>query len=907
MEAQQRSPFGFAQSRLPWFVAVGALLLYAVTLNHWVRLESLPTVARLTSESWAASLHAPLYFLLTGPVRLLPVSAQPVALNVLSAVLAALTLALLARSVSLLPYDRTSDTRWLESNPFSLLTHPPAWLPATFAVLLCGLQLTFWEHATAATGEMLDLLLFASLVRCLLEYRLSRRDVWLYQFAFTYGLAVTNNYALIAYSPGFLVALVWIMEASFFRVAFLGRMVALGLAGLLLYLLLPAVATWSGDSPASFWQNLRALLGTQKGQLLGFPRFQVLLMCVTSILPLMVVGVRWTGGLGDHSAAGAALATLIMRVVYFILLIGSVSNFFDLRGFLSPRFRGLGLPFLPLYYVSALCAGYFVGYFLLVFGAKRPALGRRPAEAPPAAVGFTGIVLLVGAAVCGGLLVQRNLAIVRFSNGEALAQLADLLFKPVLGKPAGFIGDTPTEVLLAQARAVTGGARVPHVFVNSGLLPFPAYHRQLAAKYGTAWRGFQNLDPEKGPVMMPVVVAWLAHWAQSNTVYYLSPSFGEFFEVLQLRPRGLAYALRPLASGDLLPPALTAEELGENQKFWEAAEPVLGCVLVQTNQINPDGDLVAGLYSRALNYWGVTLQRHERVADAAKWFELALRLQPANLAARTNLAFNAQLRGGQLDGAEMARALEGPLPSKSQMEQLLVSCGPFDQPAWLYRVGQISAQSSLYRQALVAFDRLHRLFPTNASLGLWRQNMEIMTRFELGDAAGAESLARALEQERPREDSVLEALTQIYLLTSRYSNALVTVEKQLALNPANQRALLNEAAICIQLKEFAKAIPPLDKLLSLRPDNRPALMNRAIAHLQSEHLDQAQQDYEALRKVMPRYHPVFYGLGEIAYRRKNTAAALENYELYLKYGRKESEEYKVIAQRVQELRGVTGR
>src|SRR5438552_15362779 len=159
-------------SLLPWVVAAGALVLYLLTLNHWVSLSSLPLVAKVAGWDWVLPHQAPLFFLLTYPFRWLPGTWQPFLLNAFSAVCAALSLALLARSVMLLPHDRTHEQRQRERSEFSLLSIRGAWMPPLLAVLVCGLELTFWEHATVVTGEMLDLLLFAYLVRGLLEYRI---------------------------------------------------------------------------------------------------------------------------------------------------------------------------------------------------------------------------------------------------------------------------------------------------------------------------------------------------------------------------------------------------------------------------------------------------------------------------------------------------------------------------------------------------------------------------------------------------------------------------------------------------------------------------------------------------------------------------------------------------------------
>ena len=45
--------------------------------------------------------------------------------------------------------------------------------------------------------------------------------------------------------------------------------------------------------------------------------------------------------------------------------------------------------------------------------------------------------------------------------------------------------------------------------------------------------------------------------------------------------------------------------------------------------------------------------------------------------------------------------------------------------------------------------------------------------------------------------------------------------------------------------------------------------------------DAALKDYEALQRQFPKAHQIYYGLGEIAYRRKDTNTAIRHYEAYL--------------------------
>src|SRR5207245_2952744 len=114
------------------------------------------------------------------------------------------------------------------------------------------------------TGEMFDLLIFSCLVRCLLEYRLTLEDRWLAKMAFLYGLGVTNNWALIAFFPLFLGALIWIRGIRFFEPAFLVQMVVLGFVGLLMYLFLPILWLIKHEGDYSLFQILRANWASQK-------------------------------------------------------------------------------------------------------------------------------------------------------------------------------------------------------------------------------------------------------------------------------------------------------------------------------------------------------------------------------------------------------------------------------------------------------------------------------------------------------------------------------------------------------------------------------------------------------------------------------------------------------------------
>jgi hypothetical protein len=153
----------------------GDAAVYWLTLNHWVTLFNLGrgqnfrldvAAGGLQSADFSGHLSVPLAAGGANSAR-----AEFVFRRVRGA-----DARLLARSVAMLPHDRTDAQRKRERSDFSFLTTGSAWLPPVLAVLVCGLQLTFWEHATNWTGEMFDLLLFAVVIWSLLEYRLDERE-----------------------------------------------------------------------------------------------------------------------------------------------------------------------------------------------------------------------------------------------------------------------------------------------------------------------------------------------------------------------------------------------------------------------------------------------------------------------------------------------------------------------------------------------------------------------------------------------------------------------------------------------------------------------------------------------------------------------------------------------------------
>jgi len=61
MESESETNHGFAVRTLPWLVAAGALVVYALTLNPWMSLNNMFQVARIADWKWQPEFVSPAY------------------------------------------------------------------------------------------------------------------------------------------------------------------------------------------------------------------------------------------------------------------------------------------------------------------------------------------------------------------------------------------------------------------------------------------------------------------------------------------------------------------------------------------------------------------------------------------------------------------------------------------------------------------------------------------------------------------------------------------------------------------------------------------------------------------------------------------------------------------------------
>lgn len=972
------APKSFVNARLPWIVAALAGVVYLLTLNHWICFENIEPYARATHQTWFTDPFTPVFSLVTSPFRWLPETSVPIALNIFSTFWAAIVLALLARSVTLLPHDRTHKQREREKNPFGLLSLPTAWIPPVLAVAVCGLQLTFWENATNSSTDIFDLALFAYATRCLLEYRISQRESWLLRAVVVYAAGMTDTWVLIALAPAFLAALIWFRGLGFFQLRFLARVFLCSLAGLLFYLYLPLVHL---RADGLFWFALKTnVLAELQPIVTAFrylPHYVQFVLIFTSLLPILVIAIRWKSHFGDSSQFGAALTTWIFHLTHAVLLGVCIWAAFDTRfGLRDVQGKSAFLShnrdrFLPLYYLSALSIGYLSGYFLLVFKPLSQSI-RRITTAHKFLNGVSVGVICALLVLAPAGLFYKNLPQLRITNGPAWQQYASALTEKLPGR-AVILSDRGDVLLAAQAWLAKAGKAANYVFLDTEFLKVSAYRRFQRAKHPDIWPTQTTNYPAKLRIGDLGMLGLMDRLSEKNPIYYLHSSFGATFEAFYPIPHGLVYELKEYPTNTMtIPPPLTDAVISENEDFWKAHDPTFREFLpalaapapgqkptfrqmwmermhipFETNQTAVE---LGKIYSQNLNTLGVQDQKLGRPDLAGNHFAEAQEFYPDNVVAVENLDFNRKLQAGERIVAQSPSVFEDRFGNFSSWQPMLDVNGLFDEPTGCLAQGIVFNRGGLWRQAAQQFERALVFTPDSHLAQLWLARNYLGSRtpdkaFPLiddlkahsdslsdvaitpGDVFGLElaadyithkedaatKLLKETWSRRPPDTNLLDIAFQVSVDSNppHYTNALAVVEKQLALNPDDSRTLVNEGYIHLQLGSLDRSIGELTQVLSSEPTNCPALIDRAIAYLNAGKLDEAKGDYENLKNLSrdfktPQQENIkrfaYYGLGEIAFGKKDTNAAIQNYEHYLQNAATNTPEAQFIIKRLKSLK-----
>ena len=869
----------FAPRFLPWLLGLAMLGVYACTLNRWVTLLNVEEVSKASGWTWQPELYAPLQYLAMLPFHWLPAAKIPAALNLFSAVCAALVLVLLARSVTILPQDRTEPQRERERSDFSFLTGWQAVFPPILAVLVAGLQLTFWERATSFTGDMIDLLLFAIIIWLLLEFRIDERSWRMSLVAVLFGAGIAESWAFIAFLPVFITAIIWLKKLEFFNLRFIVRMFLCGVAGMSLFLLLPIVAKCE-HFKFSFWELLRPNLAMQ-WDVISLAGNSWMLhnlgeAALSTLLPILLISLRWSATFGDSSHMGTVLANNMMHFVYAVVFSVCIWAAFD------PPFGAgqlLGVPSLTLYFLGALSIGYFCGYFLLVFGRKAQPTRRNPRPLPLLPVWLMWICPLVvaGTFIAAGVslwtLVYRNAPAIREVNSDIVRKFAAATTQNLPPNGALVLSDSdrpgqdvPMRATVVRSMLAQEGRARKLPVIDTHLVNFGAYQQYLNKKFPAQWPVLST-DTNADVVSYAEVLGKLVSLSVSNALCYVNPSYGYYFEYFYQEPHGLTYFMKRVPEDTLLPPPLDPRLIAQNEEFWnhttETLRPAILKALHSKNTTDvPLPDSVAGkllgrlhptpvvnqnaiwmgeLCSRSLDDWGVQLQRAGELDKAATRFKEAKEFNPDNIVADINLAFNKVLREGAPIQVDLFHASTDRFGKYRNWNDVITANGPFDDINFNFVDGlNLIQQNGYTRQAVRQFNRVRQLLPHYLDARL--ELAQVYLSNHLPDRA-MEALQDPLNHpadfglNESNSTSLNVLAASIYFQKNQPDEGFRLMEREIVYHPENDMLLSVAVQSYFMRKLYPDAIRVIDIRLAQSPNDAQWLFQKGYASLMMSNYD----------------------------------------------------------------------
>jgi tetratricopeptide (TPR) repeat protein len=929
--------------RFPVLVASVALLVYLLTMSSGVTVGSLGLTAKVAGWDWLPMAGQPLFWFLTLPARCLPAGWAAPALNLFAAACGAATLGVLARSLELLP--------WLR--PLENLMGWNRRIPVLVSVVVCGLELHFWENSTAATGEILELLLFAAAVWCVLEFRANKNPRWLHASVFIWGLGMAENWMMLLALPLFVFALLWMKTRSFLRWQFVVRLACWGLAGFSIYALLPTLnglsphSPWSmGDSWVLSLKQTRQQLGGIYFQFWRAHRLSGMTVLIFYLVPVLACLVRLPDEETKNKSALDRFQIWFMRALRAVLMAFSVWLAFNPvigpRGILTHQMN-FALPLLSFDYLNGLAAGFLAGNLLLIYRknespARRVRAGARLAQGLESAA-FPVVSAMMLLTTLG--LIALNGPAITLANREPLSQFGELALRSLPPGGGMVLSDNPGKLAAFQAaQARHPGAR-DWLAVDVRSLPAPEYREKLERQRPGLW--LQSINRH---TLSPLEMAQLAGGLlRSNRVFYLQPGFGYLFEFFYLEPVGSVYEMKPFQTNAVNPPALTAARIDQNEEIWDEFAPHIaslqaageknGLAKLIENRLHFDAVATGKIpqlrewFSMALDAWGVELQRAARLPSAQRRFTQALELNTDNWVARTNLICNSNLQAGNKMGMADSANLAGQLGSGSFLSRF----GPVDEPAFCFLLGCAFRDSDKPRQAMQQFERAAALAPekldprlalaslytscrlveparsTIARLHTELKNVpeaaNIETALSLLEANlclsqtnldGARRIYQSILAQHPGDARVEKSIMQAYVAIGDFTNAEKVVTGMLERKPDDISALLAKSDVLIRTGREAESIPVLDHILAIT-NSVPAKINRAFAHLQSTNYAAAKADYAELQDPFLAN----LGLADVALRQGDTNQAVQCFTKCLSHVSPASPEWIAVRARLDAL------
>lgn len=923
------------KTRLPWILGAIFFVIYILTLNRWVTLDSLAVLAPIVGwDFWGLRMNSPIFRLVTSPCQLLSPASSILFISVLNAVLASFALVWLARAVMLLPQDRCTDQRVRNDDPDGLYVSKLSWIPPLLAVCSLGFTFAFWEDATGAFPAIINIFFLSYIVRNTLEHRLDGENFWIYRAAAVYSIALVNNWMMILLLPFWIGSLIWINGTNLLKYSTLIiRSFLCFLPGLLFFLYTPIIEYIEGRSDLDFFNLLKMSLSQHASGATSIPPYILFIFSTFSIIPLILLSIKWdqsrsSGGNAGINTSMTRISVRLMNLFFFVYA-GAVA--FDLPvcpSHLTPGFEGL-----EFHYIAALVLGFATGYLLIVF--HEPITERRQKRFKvsgmmnlfrPVIFAFT---LICGIGMMGGL-IYKNYPQIQANNGDTLydlgCNLLDDIQKIDKDKPVTLFSDDPTCIYLVRATMARKGVQDPYIFVDTRFLSYPWYHRRMAKFYPERWKNYFAEATEIGYLDNSNVSQWLMQYTKQEHTYYLHPSFGYFFEACKPTLSGLLTKLTPYQDDDVSLWVFTPEEKEAALSYWKAEQPVLDKIPRLPEEKLKHGNIAftAAFYSRILNNYAVELAKANDRSDAIAFCETALSLYPRNLSAYANKHYYQTGVTTFISDDEVHRSEELFNSYNSSWENVFRICGKIDLPGPLYEksdmpsplfaMGTLFSQNHQWRQAYQCFLRVQQYDPNQIqnmtalayvdsmigenerALNLirrvkayWKQSsksssdivtldtQEAACLLSIGKKEEALLLLNEARKNNPQDPRILNMLSRAYIENENFEEALNLVDRILTSSPDNFDNLYRKSVCLLGLDRAAEALPILDNLLRKNPLNGSIISLRITALLKLKRFDEARAVYEGMLKEDKDDVSAMIGLGKVAEEAGDPDEALKQY------------------------------
>jgi tetratricopeptide (TPR) repeat protein len=850
--------------RLPLLAALGAFVVYAFSLSHGVTVNSLPLTAKVAGWDWTPMAGQPLLWLLTLPLRLLPAGWAPLGLNLFSAIAAAVTVGMLARTVQLLPWEHS----WED------VSRRARALPVLLACAVCGLEFSFWQEATVATGEMLDLLLLVASLWLLLEYRVRRESWWLDAAVFVWGLGMAENWLMLLALPIFVGGIIWLHGILFFlqtrpmhrtrggviwlrwirlfKVGFMLRLAGLGLLGFSIYALLPLV---NGLAPHSDWSLGQAWIASLKQTKSVFQALyyqiwlthQVLALVVAAyfLVPALVCLMRFRDERTSETLGMNPLEIWFCRGLRVLLLLVCLWLAFDPvpgpRQVVQHQI-GVSLPMLALDYLDALGAGFLAGNLLLIshrmvhwhsHSQTRERTWRRTVN-----FASTWLVLIFGS------LAVRNAPAIFHMNYHSLQHFGELAADSLPAGRGMMLSDQAQKLAVFQAAISERRNGADWVAVDTHALPTVGYRAWLERHHPAGWLTEDN-QHELTPVE---TVRLLEQMSRANRLFYLHPSYGYYFERFYLEPAGAIYEMKLRSENSPDNPPLSGSATDANEVFWNRAwqkdlsrfvSASMPRQTVLQKAIQSFGitrapffqdRLLGEWHSLSLDAWGVALQQQGRLNEARTRLEQALQLNTNNFSARISLASNTSLQTGLKSGLAGLKKVAGQLGDFQRLSLIMNNCGPIDEPVFCYLLGCTYEKTGLPLQAAQQFERTRTLAP--GMLAPEYALAEIYSRLHLTDRARPfinhlHYDAKNLSANGAVDFDLALLEANYWLAQTNAANARSALQSVLLRHPDDAQIAHRVLKAYLAFGDYTNALQILNNHLSKSPDDITDLNNKA--------------------------------------------------------------------------------